>query len=69
MKWALIVGVGLFVLLLWRIVWASAARLPRNGEAAPAFSLQDQDGRTRSLDDFRGKWLALYFFPRADTPG
>lgn len=69
MKWVLIVGVGVLVLLLWRIVWASASRLPRIGDQAPAFSLQDQEGRTRSLDDFRGKWLALYFFPRADTPG
>jgi peroxiredoxin len=23
----------------------------------------------RSLAEFRGKWLVLYFFPRADTPG
>lgn len=36
---------------------------------APAFSLQDQDGVMRSLADYAGKWLVLYFYPRDDTPG
>lgn len=39
------------------------------GEAAPDFLLEDQDGNRLSLDDFRGKKLLLYFFPRAMTPG
>ena len=34
-----------------------------------AFSLPDQDGSTRSLTDFSGKWLVLYFYPKDDTPG
>jgi peroxiredoxin Q/BCP len=33
------------------------------------FSLQDQDGKTWTLGDFRGKWLVLYFYPKDDTPG
>ena len=36
---------------------------------APDFSLQDQDGKIRSLKDYAGKWLVLYFYPRDDTPG
>jgi peroxiredoxin Q/BCP len=44
-------------------------KLPKVGEPAPAFSLPDQDGKARSLSDFGAKWLVLYFFPRADTPG
>lgn len=36
---------------------------------APAFSLQDQTGATRSLSDYAGKWLVLYFYPKDDTPG
>ncbi len=36
---------------------------------APNFSLQDQDGNTRSLADYTGKWLVLYFYPKDDTPG
>ena len=39
------------------------------GQAAPAFRLQDQNGNWVALDDFRGKWLAVYFYPKADTPG
>ncbi|MFZ4772621.1 MAG: peroxiredoxin [Chlamydiia bacterium] len=29
----------------------------------------DQDGKPISLEDFRGRWLALYFYPKDDTPG
>jgi peroxiredoxin Q/BCP len=39
------------------------------GEKAPAFTLPDQDGREVSLDDFAGRTLVFYFYPRADTPG
>ena len=33
------------------------------------FKLQNQDGKTVSLDDFKGKWLVLYVYPKDDTPG
>lgn len=36
---------------------------------APAFTLQDQTGTQRSLKDYAGKWLVLYFYPKDDTPG
>ncbi|HEV2413104.1 MAG TPA: thioredoxin-dependent thiol peroxidase [Candidatus Saccharimonadales bacterium] len=36
---------------------------------APNFKLADQDGVIRSLDDYQGKWLVLYFYPKDDTPG
>ncbi|GIW12997.1 MAG: peroxiredoxin [Tepidiforma sp.] len=39
------------------------------GTPAPPFSLPDQDGKTVSLGDFRGKWVVLYFYPKDDTPG
>ena len=39
------------------------------GDAAPAFALEDQDGETRRLEDFRGKNVVLYFYPRDETPG
>lgn len=39
------------------------------GDAAPDFSLQDDEGATRSLADFQGKTLVLYFYPRDNTPG
>jgi peroxiredoxin Q/BCP len=39
------------------------------GDAAPDFTLQDQDGKEVSLSDFRGQTVVVYFYPRADTPG
>jgi peroxiredoxin Q/BCP len=39
------------------------------GKKAPAFTLPDQDGTSRSLKDYAGKPLVLYFYPKDDTPG
>lgn len=39
------------------------------GDKAPAFSLQDQSGKTVSLAQFKGKKLLVYFYPKASTPG
>ena len=36
---------------------------------APTFSLQDQDDATKSLADYAGKWLVVYFYPKDNTPG
>jgi thioredoxin-dependent peroxiredoxin len=39
------------------------------GDRPPAFTLQDQNGKTVKLSQFKGKPLVVYFYPRADTPG
>lgn len=39
------------------------------GSPAPDFQAQTTDGRTVSLDDFAGRHLVLYFYPKAFTPG
>jgi peroxiredoxin Q/BCP len=39
------------------------------GVPAPDFSLLDDTGTRRSLADFRGKTVVLYFYPKDDTPG
>lgn len=39
------------------------------GDKAPAFSLEDADGNTVSLADYRGRKLIVYFYPAASTPG
>ena len=39
------------------------------GQAAPDFTLPDQNGDEVSLSDLRGQTVVLYFYPRADTPG
>jgi thioredoxin-dependent peroxiredoxin len=41
----------------------------KEGDAAPAFRLSADDGREISLADLRGKHVALYFYPKASTPG
>ncbi len=45
------------------------AAVPDVGQAAPDFELPDQQGKLRRLQDWRGKWLVLYFYPKNDTPG
>ncbi|HWY97548.1 MAG TPA: thioredoxin-dependent thiol peroxidase [Bacteroidia bacterium] len=39
------------------------------GDKAPDFSLNNQDGKTLSLKDYKGKKVVLYFYPKDDTPG
>ena len=39
------------------------------GEKAPDFSLFDEAGTLRKLSDYAGSYLALYFYPKDDTPG
>jgi peroxiredoxin Q/BCP len=39
------------------------------GASAPDFRLQDQAGEWHTLEQYRGKWVALYFYPKDDTPG
>src|SRR5437879_8392031 len=39
------------------------------GKAFPEFSLLNQDGQMVTLDDFVGKWLVIYVYPKDDTPG
>src|SRR5688500_2673661 len=39
------------------------------GQPFPRFSLQNQDGKTVTLNDFAGKWLVLYFYPKDDMSG
>ncbi len=39
------------------------------GDKAPYFNLPDADGNIRSLSEFNGKKLVLFFFPKASTPG
>ena len=43
--------------------------LPQVGEKAPFFSGKNQKGETISLDQYKGKKLVLYFYPKDDTPG
>jgi peroxiredoxin Q/BCP len=61
------------ILVALTLLAASAAlpagEAPAVGSAAPAFRLQDQNGEWHELGDYRGGWLAVYFYPKDDTPG
>ena len=46
-----------------------AGETPVVGEPAPGFKLQDQNGEWHDLQDYRGTWLAIYFYPKDQTPG
>ncbi len=41
----------------------------KRGEAAPAFTAKDQNGKSVSLSDYKGKKVVLYFYPKDMTPG
>ncbi len=58
---------SIVTLLLPALVFAGDP--PLVGTSAPPFKLQDQAGDWHTLEDYRDQWLALYFYPKDDTPG
>lgn len=48
---------------------AHAEAPPQAGSTAPAFVLPDGNGKSRSLAEWKGKWVVLYFYPKNNTPG
>ncbi len=61
------VSMALFFLVL--PVSANAADQLVVGQPAPEFELPDQDGQLHSLEDYRDRWVVLYFYPKDGTPG
>ncbi len=39
------------------------------GDKAPGFTLNNTDGKAVRLNDFKGKWVVLYFYPKDNTSG
>ena len=70
MKWLGVglgwIGVGLILWIWWALRIKPTLAV---GEIAPDFQLWDQNGKMRSLQTYRGRWLVLYFYPRDATPG
>jgi peroxiredoxin Q/BCP len=56
-------------LLLVAAPFAIAADPPAAGEKAPPFSLSSQEGTAVTLDQNKGKWVVLYFYPKDFTSG
>jgi len=40
-----------------------------NNKKAPDFTLPDENGNPVALEQFRGKTVVLFFYPKANTPG
>lgn len=58
--------------LMAMLMFSSASSVADNlvtGQPAPDFELPDQTGQLHSIEDYRGQWVALYFYPKDDTPG
>jgi peroxiredoxin Q/BCP len=60
---------ALVVLLAAAAGPAAAGDVPAVGDKAPAFSLPTQEGPPVSLEESKGKWVVLYFYPKDMTPG
>jgi thioredoxin-dependent peroxiredoxin len=66
---------GFLILLLVAIVVGAASRAYADtttlqpGTTAPDFTLPSQDGSPVSLEQYRGKWVVLYFYPKDMTTG
>ncbi len=72
MKKLAFLAVAAAVLAVVAIVAARAADdtpMPSEGQKAPEFTLPSQDGSPISLDQYRGKWVVVYFYPKDMTPG
>lgn len=41
----------------------------KQGDAVPNFSAKDEQGNTITLNDYKGKKLVVFFYPKASTPG
>jgi peroxiredoxin Q/BCP len=48
---------------------ARSAEQVEVGDPAPDFELRDQHGQLHAIEDYRGQWVALYFYPKDGTPG
>lgn len=59
----LIIGVFLMFTFL------SAGDGVKAGDEAPDFALKDHQGKLHRLQDYKGQYVALYFYPKDDTPG
>ncbi|MFN3471756.1 MAG: peroxiredoxin [Aquificaceae bacterium] len=59
-----------FVIKLLAFLGIAQAGAPiQEGQPAYLFSLQNHEGKMVNLSDYRGRWVVLYFYPKADTPG
>ena len=61
--------VKMFIAVILGSLGHAAVAEPDLGQPAPGFVMQDQYMKTHSLDQYLGKWVVVYFYPKDDTPG
>ncbi|RYZ66188.1 MAG: peroxiredoxin [Proteobacteria bacterium] len=60
---------SLFASLMGLISGTASAADLKVGDQAPLFKAKDQTGGDFNLEDRKGKWTVLFFYPKAGTPG
>src|SRR6266404_9397779 len=60
---------GILIICASVVVAFAPAEPPAVGSNAPVFTLTTNEGNQASLQDFRGKWIVLYFYPKDFTSG
>ena len=68
MKSLLVVSLALVLFAVFAVA-ADQTPPPAEGTQAPTFTLPNQEGASVSLDQFKGKWVVLYFYPKDFTSG
>lgn len=63
------IAVAIAIFVFWNSVMRAGDKAPAVGSAAPDFTLNNQEGKSVSLHDFKGKWVVLYFYPKDMTSG
>jgi thioredoxin-dependent peroxiredoxin len=66
---SLALAAGLLAAVSIAAARAADDTMPAEGQKAPGFTLPSQDGTPISLDQYRGKWVVLYFYPKDMTTG
>ena len=66
---ALLILGAIFGVVAVRSARAADETMPVVGQPAPSFTLPSQDGKPVSLDQYKGKWVVLYFYPKDMTSG
>jgi peroxiredoxin Q/BCP len=61
--------VKIFLLIALSYTLAFGGDMLKIGSIAPDFDLKDAEGKTHKLSDYKGKVVALYFYPKNNTPG
>ena len=66
---SLVVLLTVVVLYMGVRAFAASDPIPQVGQTAPTFTLPSQEGTNISLDQYHGKWVVLYFYPKDMTSG